>query len=250
MPLKGLVRIVLAAFAATVLVAPAMAEDALTPTQQDAVRALVRDVLRNNPELVMEALQTLQARQEQAKQQAQTQLLVENREKLIHDPESPVLGNPNGDVTVVEFMDYRCGYCKRVFLAVQELVAEDPMVRVVIKELPILGPDSVLAAKAAVAIWKSNPKKYSDFHSALLTARGALSESRITKIAADIGLDTTVVEKAMKADPDPAWLSENISLARTLGISGTPAFVIGKQLVPGAVGLDTLRGLVEEARKG
>ena len=250
MPLKGFVRIVLAAFAAAVLTVPAMAEDALTPAQQDAVRALVREVLRNNPELVMEALETLHARQEQVKQQAQTQLLVENREKLVNDPGSPVLGNPDGDVTVVEFMDYRCGYCKRVFLAVQELIAEDPKVRVVIKELPILGPDSVLAAKAALAVWKSDPKKYSDFHSALLTARGALSESRITKIAADMGLEAAAVAKAMKTDPDPATLSENIGLARTLGISGTPAFVIGKQLVPGAVGIDTLRGLVEEARKG
>ena len=250
MPLKGLVRIVLAAFAATVLVVPAMAEEALTPAQQDAVRALVRDVLQKNPELVMEALETLHSRQEQAKQQARSQLLVDNRERLINDPQSPVLGNPDGDVTVVEFMDYRCGYCKRVFLTVQELIAEDPKVRVVIKELPILGPDSVLAAKAALAIWNSDPKKYTDFHSALLTARGALSESRITKIAADMGLDAAAVEKAMKADPGPASLSENVSLARALGISGTPAFVIGKQLVPGAIGLDTLRGLVEEARKG
>lgn len=230
--------------------APAAAEEPLNADQKDAVRALVREVLRENPELVMEALQTLQARQEQAKQDAMAKMVVIHRDQLVNDPDSPVGGNPNGDVTIVEFMDYRCSYCKRVFESLQALFKEDDRIRFVVKELPILGPDSVLASKAALTVWKTRPDRYMEFHSALMSARGALSDQRILKIAADMGLDAAPIGAGMKSTEHDDAIERNVALALALGISGTPAFVIGDQLVPGAVGIETLRGLVEQARKG
>lgn len=248
MTLRGIASA--AAIMFVIAIAPAIAEEPLTADQKDAVRALVREVLRENPELVMEALQTLQQRQELAKQEAQVEMVKAHHDQLVNDPESPIGGNPNGDVTIVEFMDYRCGYCKRVFPELQQLFKADGNIRFIVKELPILGPDSVLAAKAALTVWKQHPDRYMEFHATMMDARGALSDARILKMAGDMGLDTGPIAAAMKSTDLDAVIERNVALAQALGINGTPAFIIGDQLVPGAVGIDTLRALVERARKG
>jgi len=153
-------------------------------------------------------------------------------------------------VTIVEFFDYQCPYCKRVFPAVQTLLKTDGNIRYVFKEFPILGPQSVVAARAALAAWKLDRDRYVPFHTALMQSRGRLSERKILDVAAEIGLDVERLRAAM-ADPGiDKVLARNAELARALDINGTPAFVIGEKVVPGAVDLETLTALVSQARGG
>jgi protein-disulfide isomerase len=226
------------------------AADPLTPAQKDAVREVVREYLINNPEVLIDALQAYQARAAEETQKQQQAALSQFREQLERDPTSPVVGAANGDVTIVEFLDYRCTYCKKVFPAIQELLKNDGNIRYVVKELPILSPESVVAAKAALAVWRKTPAKYMAFHTALMTARGTLSDTRILEIAGEVGLDAKAVGAAMKDPEINAALAKNHELAQSLNIQGTPAFVVGGRLVPGAVGVDALRELVAAARKG
>lgn len=240
----------LAALFLAATVSLASAAEPLSPAQKDAVREVVREYLMENPEVLIEALQAYEARMAEDQQKQQQQALAQRREQLERDPTSPVAGDPNGDVTLVEFTDYRCGYCKKVFPAVQDLLKADGKIRYVIKELPILGPESVAAARAALAVWRSTPAKYMAFHSALMTARGSLDEPRILEIAAEVGIEAKALMSAMRDPEIAAILGKNRELAQSLNINGTPAFVVGGRLVPGAVEADTLRQLVAAARKG
>lgn len=240
----------LAAFFLVATVSLAGAAEPLTPAQEDAVRGLVRTYLMENPEVLIEALQAYESKLADEAQKRQEVALAQRREQLERDPTSPVGGAPDGDVTLVEFTDYRCGYCKKVFPAVQDLLEADGRIRYVIKELPILGPESVVAARAALAVWRSTPAKYMAFHAALMTARGNLDEARVMQLAAETGLDAAALAKAMKDPEINAILGKNRELAQSLNINGTPAFVIGGRLVPGAVDAETLRQLVAAARKG
>lgn len=227
----------------------AHAADPLTPAQQDAVRQIVREYLLKNPEVLVDALQ---AYQENAKAEAQMQqqaALAQLRAEIERDPTSPVIGAADGDVTVVEFLDYRCSYCKKVFPAVQDLLKADGKIRYVVKEFPILSPESEVAAKAALAVWRRTPDKYMAFHTALMTARGSLTETRILEIVGEVGLDAKTVAAAMKDPEINAILAKTHALAQALGIQGTPAFVVGDHLIPGAMSVDALRELVAAARK-
>lgn len=228
---------------------PAVAADALTPAQQDAVRELVHQYLLDNPEVLIEALQAYQARADAESQKRQQAALDSSQAELEGDPSSPVVG-ADGDVTIVEFMDYRCGYCKQVFPALSALLKSDGNIRYVVKEFPILGPDSVIASRAALAVWRLTPERYFDYHSALMTSRGAFDEKRVLDIATDVGLDAKAIAAEMKNPEIKATIAKNEDLARALGIRGTPAFVIGGQLIPGAVDAATLAHLVAVARKG
>jgi protein-disulfide isomerase len=241
----GLVALFLAA-----TVSLANAADPLSPAQKDAVREIVREYLMENPEVLIEALRAYEARMAEDQQKQQQAVLAQRKDQLERDPTSPVAGAPDGDVTLVEFSDYRCGYCKKVFPAVHDLLKADGKIRFVIKELPILGPESVVAARAALAVWRSAPAKYIAFHTALMTARGNLDEPRILEIAAEVGIDSKALMTAMRDPEIAAILGKNRELAQALNINGTPAFVIGGRLIPGAVEADTLRQLVAAARKG
>jgi protein-disulfide isomerase len=243
-----------ATFAALLLAVGAVpldaAEPAFTPRQTQAIQDIVRQLLRDNPEILVEAIQALRSKQEAAEKNRVLNALKDRRGDLERDANSPVAGNPNGDVTVVEFFDYRCGYCKRVHPAIADLLKTDKKIRLVYKEFPILGPESLVASRAAIAAFKINPAKYAAYHDALMMARGNLTPDKVLAIAAEVGLDAKAVAKRMD-EPDIAKIiAANAMLAEDLGISGTPAFVIGNQLVPGAVDLDTLKKLVAEARKG
>ncbi|NQU59375.1 MAG: DsbA family protein, partial [Rhodospirillales bacterium] len=145
---------------------------------------------------------------------------------------------------------YRCGYCKKVFPTVQALLKEDGNIRYVLKEFPILGPVSVIASQAALAVWNNTPEKYMAFHTALMTARGQLSEERILSLAEDLDIDTAAIRKGMNDAVVSDELNKNMKLAQSLGIEGTPAFVIGQELAPGAIGMDELKRLISVARKG
>jgi protein-disulfide isomerase len=224
----------------------ALAAEALSEDQEAAVRALVRDTLLDNPEIIAEALEVYQERQAAEQAERSRAAIAEHHDTLIEADADDVLGNPDGDVTIVEFSDYQCGYCKRVFPELLSVIESDGNVRLVIRELPILGPESVMAARAAVASRAQG--LYPEFHTALMAMKGGVSEVAVMQVAAEVGLDVDALRMDM-ADPDlDETFSRNISLAQTLGISGTPAFVIGPELVPGALSRERLADLIEAAR--
>lgn len=221
--------------------------DTTAATPKDEFERRVRDYLLNNPEVVMEAARRFEQRQRAAEEGEATTVLKARAEEILRDGDSPVGGNPNGDVTLVEFFDYNCPYCRQVTPVMQEAEAADPKLRVVYKEFPILGPNSTLSAKAALAVHRQG--KYLAFHKDMMVDRGVADESKVMKIAVKIGVD---VER-MKSDmADPAltkMVEKNLALAQALRINGTPGFVIGDQIVRGAIDLKAMQGLIQEARE-
>jgi len=204
--------------------------------------------LITNPEVIEEAIRALQTKREtEEKNRAQAALSAQG-DALRRHPMTPVSGNAKGDVTVVEFFDYQCGYCKRSLGSMVNLLSSDKNVRVVWKELPILGPASRFAARAAMASKRQD--KYFDFHVGVMSSQGRLSESKVMSIAADVGLNVDRLREDMKDPKIEAYLDETLQLANSLGIRGTPAFVIGDTLVPGAVDESRLKRLIAETRAG
>ncbi len=218
------------------------------PPDKEAIREIVREYLLEHPEVIEEAIRALQAKR-QADQAARTRdALVKNRVALVDHPMSPVSGNPEGDVTLVEFFDYQCGYCKRSLEPVMDLLETDPGLRVVWKDFPVLGQVSTFAALASMAAQKQG--KYLAFHKALMGAADRLSEESVIEIAGQVGLDVARLQRDMADREIIAYLQDTQRLARELGINGTPAFVIGNTLVPGAVDGARLRQLIAQARTG
>ncbi len=238
----------LLAAASAMSATPAAAADALTPAQKSAVEGVVRDYILKNPETLIDALRGYEEKQRATAEVEAQKAVAANLDALEKDPAAPVAGNPKGDVTIVEFFDYHCPYCKKVVPTVQELLKSDPKIRWVFKELPILGPDSVTASQAALAVWKIAPDKYMDFHVALMGTRGEFNEARILETAKKVGIDPDKLKAAMADPAIKAAIEQNHDLANTLQINGTPAFIIGGKLVPGAADLTTLREMVEKAR--
>jgi len=213
----------------------------------DQIEQIVRDYLMREPEVIYQALEELQRRQAADQAERQKQMLSSRRDDLVNDPATPVAGNPEGDVALVEFFDYRCGFCRRVLPSMKSLVEEDQNLKVVFKELPVLGEDSVRAARAALASRQQDVDLYLDFHFALMSAED-LSANGIRNIAADVGLDPDQLELDMEGDEVARAIEANYQLASALGIEGTPAFVVGDTLVPGAVDKSRLSALIAEAR--
>jgi protein-disulfide isomerase len=232
---------------ALLLPAAAAAEEAFTPEQQEAIRALVRSYILEHPEIILEAVQALEAKQAEAANASRAGAIEQQWSALAEAPGSPVLGNPSGDVTVVEFFDYNCGYCRRMTKDIFELVEDDGNIRYVLKELPIFGEASRFAAKAALAAARQG--RYGDYHYALMTADQKIDEAAALAIAAKIGLDVTQLKVDMLDPALDAELDQNFALANALKIEGTPAMLIGRQFVPGARGLDELAQIVDAARQ-
>jgi protein-disulfide isomerase len=237
-----------ATLAVVLLAATASAQENETLTEQGKIEQIIHDYLLAHPEVIIEAVSKYQAQQEQAAAAAQAKALVDRREELIHAPDAPVLGNPSGDVTIVEFFDYQCPYCKSTARSVLETVSADGNVRLVFKEFPILGPASEYAAKAALAAQKQG--KYRELHMALMAFKGKLTEEDVMRLATDLGLDAIRLAEDMEAPEIAASLARNHELAGALGVRGTPAFVIGDQLVPGAITVDEMRQRIAAARQG
>lgn len=213
----------------------------------EQVEKIVRDYLMREPEIIYQALEELQKRQAAEQAEQQKQMLVSRQDDLLNDPATPIAGNPEGDVTLVEFFDYRCGYCRRVLSSMQALMSEDDALRIAFKELPVLGEDSVRAARAALASQQQDQGLYVDFHLALMSAED-LSAAGIRATASQVGLDPDQLEEDMQSDEVSKAIEANYQLASALGIEGTPAFVIGETLVPGAVDKARLEELIDEAR--
>jgi protein-disulfide isomerase len=208
----------------------------------------IRAYLMANPEVLVEAMQELERKQDNQRDTQAVKAIQQNQAELLRDPETPATGNLNGDVTVVEFSDYQCPYCKKAHAAVKSVIASDGKVKLVYKDLPILGEASKIAAVAALASIKQG--KHDVFHDALMTNHAKLDADRIFEIAASVGIDVAKLKTDMEDPKIKAIIDRNMALAQDLGVRGTPAFVIGKQFVPGAVEADALKQLIADARKG
>jgi protein-disulfide isomerase len=226
---------------------PAAMGQGFSPPQQDAIREIVRSYLLANPDIIVEALNILEDRQKTEAAASQAAALTQRISELRDDPRTPSHGPADADVTVIEFFDYRCQYCKQVAAALAELARGDARLRIVYKELPILSPDSLVAARAALAAHLQGA--YRPFHAALMARRGAYDDAAIAAVAGELGLDLARLKADMNRPEIAAQIERNRALARDLGIRGTPAFVIGTELVPGAIDLETMRGLVAKARR-
>jgi protein-disulfide isomerase len=213
----------------------------------DPFEQRVREYLLKNPEVIMEALQVLQERQRAAEAENLKRTLAERSEEILNDPAAPTGGNPAGDVTLVEFFDYNCPYCRRVAPTVTELEEADPDLRLVYKEFPILGPGSQFAARAALASRRQG--KYVPFHNALMQATDQVTEATVMETAREVGLDTEQLRADMQDPAIQEAIGRNLQLASALGITGTPSFIIGEEVVPGAVDLGTLQSLIAHARR-
>lgn len=229
------------------VVAAQQPAEPFSPGQREAIRAMIREFILRNPEVLIEALEALDVRRQAESEQRQRQALVARREQLLNDPANPVLGNPSGDVTLVEFFDYRCPYCKQMHEPLNELLRSDPRLRFVHIQFPILGPDSVFAARAALASRPQN--RYPQFHDAVMSARGNLDEAAVMRIATTVGLDVQRLRRDMTSPAIQAQIVAALALAQELGINGTPAFVIGDRLISGAVDVGVLRGAIARSRQ-
>lgn len=235
---------------AAVLAALALAPLAHAQSGPDkaAIEKIIKEYLINNPEVLVEALQEYERRQTVEKDERAKKALSQRRDEMLNDALTPVGGNPKGDVTIVEFFDYNCGYCRRAHPTMKSVVAGDGKIRVVHKQFPILSEESKIAARMALAAHKQG--KYFEMHNALMEARGQISATVMAQLIADLKLDAKQLTKDMDDPAITAHIEKAADLARALGVNGTPAFIIGNQLIPGAVDADTMKAAVAKARKG
>ena len=232
---------------------PAAAEglEDMTAAERASFREEVRAYLLENPEVLMEAIGVLEQRQAEAQSEGEAQVLAERMDEIARDDWSWVGGNPEGDVTVVEFLDYRCGYCKRAFPEVAELIEGDGDIRFVVKEFPILGPQSELGARFAIAVLQQEgDAAYSAVHDALMLQREDITEDGLRALAEDQGLDADAVMGGMDAPEVTEVIARNRALAQDLQINGTPSFVIGDQMLRGYVPVDAMAEIVAAEREG
>jgi protein-disulfide isomerase len=237
--------------AATMLLAPAASAQSFSDDQKQAIEGIIKDYLLKHPEVVQDAMSALEKKQQEADAEKARTTIKDNNATLFNSPHQVVLGNPQGSVTVVEFFDYNCGYCKRALPDMLTLLKTDSNIRFVLKEFPVLGEGSVEAAHVAVAARMQDPtgKKYIEFHQKLLGGRGPADKAHALAAAKEVGFDMTRIEKDMNSDEVKATIDENMKLADALGVSGTPSYVVGSELVVGAVGLDALKEKLAAAQK-
>lgn len=255
MPFRRLLLAVLAlAPAACLLIGSATTASAqsFSTDQRKEIEGIVRGYLLRNPEVLQEVLIELEKRQSAAEAEKAKAAVKNNATLLFDSPRHVVIGNPKGDVTLIEFFDYNCGYCKRALADLVDLMKGDPNLRVVLKEFPVLGEGSVEAAKVAIAahMQDKNGKKYFDFHQKLLGSRGAANKARALAVAKEVGFDVARIERDMASDEVKATIEESMKLAEALGLNGTPSYVVGDNVVIGAVGHDALKQKVSWARCG
>ncbi|MGQ0681782.1 DsbA family protein [Bradyrhizobium sp.] len=241
-----------ALLALALFAAPQAASAQISGAQRGEIEKIVREYLIAHPEVLEEAMAELTKRQAAAESEKQQATIAKNADTIFNSPRGVTVGNKDGDVTFVEFFDYNCGFCKRAMNDMMELMKSDPKLKVVLKEFPVLGQGSIEAAQVAVAVRMQDPtgKKYLDFHQKLLNGRGQADKARAMAAAKDAGLDMGRLEKDISSPEVRATLEENLRIADSLGMNGTPSYVIGKQIVIGAVGVAALREKISNARCG
>ncbi|GAB5376202.1 MAG: DsbA family protein [Acuticoccus sp.] len=242
--LRRLSAIALAAFCATA----AVADDA--PLSRADVETIVRDYLLANPEVLEEAFTVLQTRRQEQEAAARVAVLETQRDELVASPHDGVLGNPDGDVTLVEFFDYNCGYCRRAMTDLEALLESDPNLRVVLKEFPVLGQPSMEAAAVSISVQALHPEAYGEFHHRLMAADGPADGEAALKIAEALDLPREALEANMRSEHVRSVMEKSYEVAQALGLSGTPSYVVGDAVEFGAVGADQLRARINEARCG
>jgi protein-disulfide isomerase len=220
--------------------------------QKTEIEQIIREYLVTHPEVLQEAIAELDKRQVAADTEKSKAAVAANAATIFDSPRQVVLGNAKGDVTLVEFFDYNCGFCKGAMPQMLTLLKDDANLRVVLKEFPVLGPGSVEAAKVAVAVRMQDKsgKKYLDFHQKLLGGRGKADKARALAVAKEVGMDMARLDKDMASDEARLSLEESLKLAETLGLNGTPSYVVGEDVVVGAVGLAALRSKINTTRCG
>jgi protein-disulfide isomerase len=223
---------------------------AISEADRPAIEQMIRDYLLKNPEVLREAIAELEKRMKAADDKRRGDVLKESRALIENSPRGVVVGNPKGDIVLVEFFDYNCGYCKRALDDMLNLVKADPKLKVVLKEFPVLGQSSVDVARVAIAVRMQDPGgKYLEFHRKLLPARGEITRDRALAAAKEAGLDMARIERDLKSPEINATLEESAELAEKLGISGTPTYVLANEVVPGAVGYAALKSKIDAVRK-
>ena len=214
---------------------------------KDEFERRIHDYLMAHPDVIMQSVNQLEARQ-RAKDETEVQSIVKGRaDEIFRDAATPVSGNPSGDITLVEFFDYNCPYCRQVASVVTKAEEADPQLRIAYKEFPILGPNSTFAAKAALAANKQG--KYVAFHRALYGVRGAVDPGKIKEVAMAIGLDMDRLNADMADPAIQSAIAKNIALAQALRINGTPGFIMGDQILRGATDFETLQAMIRTARE-
>lgn len=242
--------LLLSATLSAAALAPAGAQTAFTPDQRTAIEGIIRDYLLKNPEVLQEAIGELEKRQAEAQRKAQAAALAEVRDDVVAAKHGVVVGNPQGDATLVEFFDYNCGYCKRALSDLRGLMKADPKLRVVLRDLPVLGPDSVEASRIAIAAKAQlSGDKAFEYHSRLLESRGRVGGEQALALAKSMGLDMPRLQRDLENAEIRATIAANTRLAERLGMTGTPAYVVGNEVISGAVGIEPLRQAIETARK-
>jgi len=213
--------------------------------QRQIIESVIEDYLLRNPIIIRQAINALRAKEENTKKARISEALKTHEQQIFRDETSPVGGNPKGDITLVEFFDYNCGYCKKAATTLKAVVEKDPNIRVVYKEFAILGPESATAARAALAAHRQG--KYIQFHEGLMAEEA--NESNILALVKSLGMDYSRFRKDMGRSDIEAILQKNYQLANILGITGTPVFVIGDQIIPGAVSEEALQRAIKEERR-
>ena len=236
------------AFAAPVQADP-LDLDSMSEADRAAFGEQVRAYLLENPEVIFEAIQILEARRNQLDTERDRKIVADNADELLNDGFSFIGGNPDGDITLVEFVDYRCGYCKRAHPEISELLDRDPNIRLVVKDFPILGPDSVKAGKMALAAVQVDAEKFKTLSDGLMDYRGNLTEQVAYQIAAESGYDIAELKEVAASGEIDDRLNRNYQLARKLGLEGTPAFVVGTEIIRGYLPLEDMLAAVQEARR-
>jgi protein-disulfide isomerase len=226
---------------------PTRAEEPIDPARKAEVERIIHDYFLEHPEFMIEVLRAAERKVKEEKSEDAKQLIAGKRDELLHDDTAPAGGNPDGDVTIVEFFDYRCPYCKQVEPSLETLIKEDGKIRIVYKEFPVLGPASVYASRIALAAHKQG--KYAAFHDAMMAKKGQITEEVVLAVAKTAGLDVDRAKVDMNAPEVNDIIARNKALAADLEIGGTPTFIIGSRLMPGAGDIDALRKMVESARK-
>lgn len=245
--IKNIKFFTLATACATILAMPAhqAKAESFTPEQKKELEAMFNDYIMSNPKVIMDSVEKYRTDQEKRVQQDAEKNLEDYMPYFQRD-DLPIAGNPEGDVTIVEYFDYNCGYCRKAFEDIQKIIDTDKNVRVVFQEMPILSPSSNGMAKLALAAHRQG--KYFEFHTALMDYRGSQSEEAFLKVAAEVGLDVDQLKKDSESEAVLNEIRTSLDMARSLGIRGTPGFVIGDKVYPGYIGLDGLKNAVKNAR--
>jgi protein-disulfide isomerase len=226
---------------------PAVAEGSFTDAQKAEMGQIVRDYLLANPEILLEVSQALEAKQKETESKQREAAMAASADAIFRSPHDHVVGNPKGDVTLVEFFDYNCGWCKKGFPEVVSLIEQDKNLRVVLKEFPIFGGDSDYAAKAALAAGKQG--KYWELHSAMFSHEGKVTKEFVDEAAKELGLDLAKLKADMESPEVAKIIADNQALAQSLAINGTPAFIIDTQVTPGYLPAPDLLASIQQVRE-